>query len=30
VQVRYLQAGHFWPLEAPDELIGYLRELLEM
>ena len=30
VRVRYLHAGHFWPLEAPDELIGYLRELLEM
>ncbi len=30
VQVRYVHAGHFWSMEAPTELTGYLRELLAL
>lgn len=30
VKVRYIHAGHFWSMESPEELVGYLRELLEM
>ena len=28
VEVRYINAGHFWSMERPDEVTGYLRELL--
>lgn len=28
VVVRYIDAGHFWSMEAPDEVTGHLRELL--
>jgi hypothetical protein len=30
VAVRYIHAGHFWSMEAPRELTGYLREFLAM
>jgi len=30
VAVRFVDSGHFWSMERPDEVTGYLRELLEM
>ncbi|GAA3311171.1 alpha/beta fold hydrolase [Streptomyces cinereospinus] len=30
VAVRYIQAGHFWSMERPDEVTALLRELLAM
>ncbi|MGO2110953.1 MAG: alpha/beta fold hydrolase, partial [Pseudoclavibacter sp.] len=30
VKVRYIDAGHFWSVEAPQEVTSIIRELLEM
>lgn len=30
VEVRYIQAGHFWSMERPDEVTALVRELLAM
>jgi pimeloyl-ACP methyl ester carboxylesterase len=30
VVVRYIDAGHFWTMEAPEVVTGFIRELLEL